>query len=123
MVVSVESSPGQLVARMGVTVLDTIPRLTDEAIGLFDRLIGRMFRRTERRASAERQNNARSMNEKLRLLAKLGDALIEARKTGIAAFAAMDAAMDKVIPWDRFAEVLPNQPKLKSVTPSAGVFV
>lgn len=118
MVVSVESSPGQLVARMGVTVPDTITRLTDEAIGLFDRVIGRMFRRTERRTSAERQNNARSMNEKLRLLAKLGDALIEARKAGIAAF----AAMDKVIPWDRFAEVLPDQPKLKSVTPSAGVF-
>ncbi|MGF7176663.1 Tn3 family transposase [Azospirillum doebereinerae] len=85
-----------------VTVLDTITRLTDEAIGLFDRLIGRMFRRAERRASAELQNNARSMNDKVRLLVKLGDALIEARKAGIDAF----AAMDKVIPWDRFAEVV-----------------
>ena len=58
-----------------VTVLDTITRLTDEAIGLFDRLIGRMFRRAERRASANLHTNARSLNDKVRLLTKLGDAL------------------------------------------------
>ncbi|KAA0675758.1 Tn3 family transposase [Roseomonas genomospecies 6] len=85
-----------------VTVLDTITRLTDEAIGLFDRLIGRMFRRAERRASANLQTNARSLNDKVRLLTKLGDALFEARETGADAF----AAVDKVIPWDRFAEVV-----------------
>lgn len=95
-------SPLRRHATLVVTVLDTITRLTDEAIGLFDRLIGRMFRRAERRASADLQTNARSLNDKVRLLAKLGDALIEARETGADAF----AAVGTVIPWDRFAEVV-----------------
>lgn len=85
-----------------VTVLETITRLTDEGIGLFDRLIGRLFRRAERRASATLQTNARSLNDKVRLLTKIGDALIEAKETGANAF----EAVGKVIPWDRFADVI-----------------
>lgn len=95
-------SPLRRHAILIVTVLDTITRLTDEAIGLFDRLIGRMFRRAERRAAANLQTNARSLNDKVRLLAKLGDALIEARESGADAF----AAVSNVIPWDRFAEAV-----------------
>ena len=85
-----------------VTVMDTLTRLTDEAIGLFDRMIGRLFRRAERRAAAELQNSARSINDKLRLLARIGDALIAARASGTDAFAAVDA----VIPWDRFGDIV-----------------
>lgn len=85
-----------------VTVLETITRLTDEGIGLFDRLIGRLFRRAERRASATLQTNARSLNDKLRLLTKVGDTLIEAKETGADTF----EAVGKVIPWDRFAGVM-----------------
>ncbi|AWK88574.1 Tn3 family transposase [Azospirillum thermophilum] len=94
--------PSRRHATLAVTVLDTMARLTDEGIGLFDRLVGRMFRRAERRASADLQANARSLNDKVRLLARLGDALIEARETGADAF----AAVGTVIPWDRLAEVV-----------------
>ena len=89
-------------AILAVTVNDTITRLTDEAIGLFDRLIGRLFRRAERRAAFELHNDARAINDKLRLLAKIGDALIAARASGADAFAAVDA----VIPWYRLADVV-----------------
>lgn len=95
-------APARRRAILAVTVNDTITRLTDETIGLFDRLIGRLFRRAERRAAVELHNNARAINDKLRLLAKIGDALITARASGADAFTAVGA----VIPWDRFADIV-----------------
>jgi TnpA family transposase len=86
-------------AILAVTALEAITRLTDEVVGMFDRVIGKLFRRAERRAAEDLQANARAINEKVRLLAKLGDALIEARRTGVDAF----AAIEEVMSWDRFA--------------------
>ena len=86
-------------AILAVTAVESITRLTAEAIGMFDRLIGGLFRRAERRAAEALQADARAVNDKIRLLARLGDALIEARNTGSDAFAAIEA----VLPWDRFA--------------------
>lgn len=81
-----------------MTVLETITRLTDDIIGMFDRLIGGLFRRAERRAAETIQANSRAMNEKVRLLARVGEALIDARGKGTDAFAAIEA----VIPWEKF---------------------
>ena len=92
-------SPARRRAVLLVTVLDTMERLTDDAIGVFDRLVGRLFRRAERRASSELQQNAWTINEKLRLLAQLGDALFDAKATGTDAF----SAVANVIPWESLA--------------------
>lgn len=83
-------APTRRRAILVVTVLEAITRLTDDTVGMFDRLIGGLFRRAERRAAEALQVNARVINEKLRLLAKLGEALLEAKATGA------------VVPWDRF---------------------
>ncbi|WP_372399932.1 Tn3 family transposase [Azospirillum sp. HJ39] len=95
-------SPTRRRAVLLVTVLETIPRLTDDAISVFDRLIGQLFRRAERRANATLQSDARAINDKVRLFSRIGDALLAARQAGEDAF----AAMDKIIPWDRFAETI-----------------
>lgn len=92
-------APPRRRAILAATALETITRLTDEAVGMFDRLIGRLFRRAERKATEDLQANARAINEKVRLLARLGDALIEARRTASDAF----AAIKEVVPWERFA--------------------
>ena len=55
-------------------MLDTITRLTDETVALFDRAVGREHEALIR--------DARAINDKVRLLAKLGTALIEARESG-----------------------------------------
>jgi len=89
-------------ATLLVTVLETTERLTDDAIGVFDRLIGRLFRRAERRASTELQRNARTINEKVRLLTKIGGALIDAKESGQDPF----GAMAKVMPWDEFVDMI-----------------
>jgi TnpA family transposase len=95
-------SSGRRRAVLVVTVLETMARLTDEAIGVFDRSIGQLFRRAERRASAALQHDARAVNDKVRLFTRIGDALLSARETGDDPF----AAVDKVVSWDRFADII-----------------
>jgi len=95
-------SPARRRAILLVSVLDTTERLTDDAVGVFDRLIGRLFRRADRRASAELQRDARTINEKVRLLTKIGGALIDAKDSGQDPF----EAMATVMPWDEFVEMI-----------------
>ena len=67
-------------ATLVATVLDTTARLTDDGIGLFDRAVGRMFRRAEAREEDAVLRDARAVNDKVRLFAKLGAALIAAKE-------------------------------------------
>src|SRR3954451_13055655 len=64
------------------TVLDTTTRLTDDGVALFDRTVGRMFRRAEVREEDAVLRKARVINDKMRLFAKLGAALIKAKAGG-----------------------------------------
>ena len=73
-------------AILAVTALESIARLTDEAIGMFDRVIGGLFRRAERRAAEMLRASARAVNDKIRLLA--------------------------VLPWDSFAAAVAEAKKL-----------
>ena len=86
-------------ATLVATALDTITRLTDDGVSLFDRAVGRMFRRAEVREQDALLRNARAINDKVRLLAKLGGALIEARNSG----ADLDKAVAAAIGWDKLA--------------------
>jgi hypothetical protein len=95
-------SPARRRAILLVTVLDSTERLTDDAIGVFDRLIGRLFRRAERRASADLQRDARTINEKVRLLIKVGEVLISAKESGEEPF----GAVARVIPWAQFVDTI-----------------
>jgi len=85
-------------AALVAVTLDLIPSLTDHAIDLFDRLMGTMFRKTENLYFRDFQHDARAINEKVRLYAKIGAALIAARQAQRNAF----DAIEEVIPWDRF---------------------
>jgi len=59
--------------------LDLTASFTDQAIDLFDRLVGAMFRKAEGRQSRAFQSDARAINEKVRLYARVGAAMIAAR--------------------------------------------
>jgi len=54
--------------------------LTDEAIVVFERLVGTMFSRAETRHARAFQADGRAVNEKARLYAPVGAALIAARE-------------------------------------------
>ena len=85
-------------ATLIAVTLDLSGSLTDQAIGLFDRLIGSMFRKAEGRHARAFQADGRAINEKVRLYARVGAALIAARDGERDAFAAITG----VIPWERF---------------------
>src|SRR5467141_616344 len=85
-------------ATLVAVALDHAASLTDQAINLFDRLIGAMFRKADERHARAFQADGRAINEKVRLYARVGTALIAARDNKQDAFDAITA----VIPWDRF---------------------
>lgn len=65
-------------------------------------MFGRLFRRAEQRAATNLKNDARAINEKIRLFARIGDALLGARANGTDPF----TAIGDIIPWDQFAETI-----------------
>jgi hypothetical protein len=85
-------------ATLVAVALDLAASLTDQAVDLFDRLIGAMFRKANERHARAFQADGRAINEKVRLYARVGAALIAARDNKQDAFDAITA----VIPWDRF---------------------
>jgi TnpA family transposase len=82
--------------------LGTSASLTDAAIDLFDRLIGAMFRKAEGRQARAFQADARAINDKVRLYARVGAALIAARAGKQDAFDAIIA----VVSWERFCTMV-----------------
>jgi TnpA family transposase len=89
-------------ATLVASVLDITASLTDHAIDLFDRLVGAMFRKAEGRQARAFQADARAINEKVRLYARIGTALIAARDSECDAYGAITA----VVPWDRFCKTV-----------------
>ena len=86
-------------ATLVATVLDTVARLTDDAVGLFDRAVGRMVRRAEAREEGAVLRDAKAVGDKVRLLVRLGAALIAAKKEK----ADLDEAVTSAVGWDRLA--------------------
>jgi TnpA family transposase len=78
--------------------LDLSASLTDQAVDLFDRLVAAMFRKAEGRHARAFQADARAINEKVRLYARVGAALIGARNDRQDAYNAIIALM----PWEKF---------------------
>ena len=85
-------------ATLTAITLDLGGSLTDQAIDLFDRLIGSMFRKAEGRHARAFQADGRAINEKVHLYARVGAALIAARDGERDAFDAITG----VISWERF---------------------
>jgi hypothetical protein len=88
--------PARRHAVLVATVLETTRLRIDDAVLMFDRIIGRQFRRAERRAEAALKRDRRTINAKIQLFARLGETLIEARRSGEDALDAVEA----IVGWD-----------------------
>lgn len=95
-------------ATLVATVLDTVTRLTDDAVGLFDRAVGRMVRRAEAREESAVLRDAKAVGDKVRLLVRLGAALIAAKKEK----ADLDGAVTSAVGWDRLAASIAEAERL-----------
>jgi TnpA family transposase len=86
---------GTLVALM----IETAATLTDEIIDLNDRLIGSFFTKSKNKYERAFAEQGKAINDKVRLYAKVGTALVDAREQGRDPFAAIEA----IVSWDSFS--------------------
>ncbi len=93
-----EFEPLRRYATLTALVLELTATLTDEALNMFEHLVGQLFKKSERAHAEQFHSSGKSINEKVRLYARIGKALIEARSSGSDAFAAIEA----VVPWLKF---------------------
>ncbi|MEY2925739.1 MAG: hypothetical protein RL367_216, partial [Pseudomonadota bacterium] len=85
-------------ATLLATSLEISANLTDQAIQLFDRMVSALFRKVEAKEARSFQADARAINDKVRLYAKIGAALIVAHNDNGDPY----AAITNVISWERF---------------------
>lgn len=85
-------------AILAAFVVETIARLTDQVLQMHDRMIQQMMRRGEQNHQDAFQRSGRAINDKMRLFAQVGKALIAAREKQTDAF----AAIETVLSWEEF---------------------
>lgn len=88
----------QRYALLVALLLETRATLTDEILAMHDRIMGKLFARAKRKHEEAFLESAQTINEKIRIFAKVGQALLDARRTGEDPFAAIEA----VLPWKTF---------------------
>lgn len=88
----------QRYAHLVALLLETRATLTDEILAMHDRIMGKLFAKAKRKHQETFLESARTINEKIRVFAKIGRALLDARKTGEDPF----NAIEEIIPWETF---------------------
>jgi hypothetical protein len=86
---------GTLVALM----IETAATLTDEILDLNDRVIGSFFTKSKNKYERAFAEQGKAINDKVRLYAKVGAALLSAREQGRDPYVAIEA----IVSWDAFS--------------------
>ena len=95
---------GTLVA----VLLEASSTLTDEILDLHDRFVGSIFNKARRRRDEAFQSSGKAINEKVRLYARIGQALLAAKEHGADPF----AAIEKIVSWVEFARTVSEAEQL-----------
>jgi hypothetical protein len=77
-----ELEPQRRYATLTALVLELTTTLTDESLNMFEHLVGKLFAKSERAHAEQFHASGKAINEKVRLCARIGKALIEARSSG-----------------------------------------
>ena len=100
--------PQRRYATLAALAIEGQATAIDEIIGLHDQVVGKIFQSAKHRHEQQFQESGKAINEKLRLYGQVGQALIEAKKTGGDPF----AAIESILPWDAFAASVSEAQKL-----------
>ena len=73
--------------------------VTDEVIDLHDRIVGTLFNAAKHKHQEQFQTDGKAINDKFRLSARVGHALLEAKQNGRDPFAAIEA----IVSWEELA--------------------
>jgi hypothetical protein len=82
--------------------------LTDEILDLHDRFIGGLFNKAKRKHDEAFQASGKAINEKVRLYAQIGQALLAAKRDGVDAF----AAIEEILSWEDFTRSVSEAERL-----------
>lgn len=92
--------PTRRFATLVALILDTQATVIDQILDMHDRFMGRLFSSAKRKHAEAFQQQAKAINQKIRLYAKVGHALIEARKTKVDPYKAIEA----IVSWEEFTK-------------------
>lgn len=95
-------------ATLVALVIEGTATVIDEIIDLHDRIIGKLFNAAKNKHQQQFQSSGKAINDKVRLYGCIGQALLEAKKSGGDPF----AAIESVMPWERFAASVTEAQKL-----------
>ena len=79
-------------------LLDMTATLTDTALEMHDHIMGLLFKQGQKKHLAQFEQRGRAINEKVRLYADVGHALIKAKEEAADPYQALEA----VLPWETF---------------------
>lgn len=85
--------------------------LTDAALSMFDKMMGGLARKAERRTAETAAATLGEMQSQLRLLAKAGRAVVQAHETDTDAFDAVEASVG----WERFLRAVAETEAMTTV--------
>ena len=95
-------------ATLVALAIEGMATVTDEIIDLHDRIIGKLFNAAKNKHQQQFQASGKAINDKVRLYGRVGQALLEAKKSGADPF----AAIESVLSWDAFAASVGEAQKL-----------
>jgi len=93
-------------------LLATAEDLVDQALDMHDRLLGQQFKKGERKQEDHIKKSRKAINEKVLLYARVGKALITAKEETLDAY----AAIESVVPWERFVGTVQEAEQLTTTT-------
>jgi hypothetical protein len=82
--------------------------LVDYAIGMHDKMMSKLFNKSEHQHGDKFQRDGKAINEKVRLYAQVGKALIAARDESNDAYQAIESVLD----WEKFISTVAEAEKL-----------
>jgi hypothetical protein len=86
-------------------LIHTYAFLIDHGLDMHDKLIGKMFNRKEQKGNDEFKKDGKAINEKVRLYAQVGKALIEAKESEQDPFETFET-LQSIISWDQFVQTV-----------------
>ena len=100
--------PQRRYATLVALTIEGTATVTDEIIDLHDRIIGKLFAAAKNKHQQQFHASGKAINDKVRLYARVGQALLDAKQSGGDPF----AAIETVMPWDEFTASVSEAHKL-----------
>lgn len=88
--------------------IEATATIIDEIIELHDKIIGKLFNIAKHKHEEKFQSSGKAINDKVHLYTKIGQALLEAKRSGSDPY----VAIEKIISWDNFSKSIEEASKL-----------